>query len=210
MKWNADGLIAAIVQEASGGEVRMLGWMNAEALKRTEDTGDVWFWSRSRQTLWRKGESSGNTLRVVSLRVDCDRDAVLIRAKCAGPTCHTGQPSCFFETIAGSEDGEEAHAIDRLARTIDQRRDADAGESYTAKLLSKGIDSINAKISEEAGELSEALNAETDERVIDEAADVIYHLLVGLTARGLSATDVWAELDRRSGVSGLVEKAQRS
>lgn len=213
--WNDAGLVAAIVQDAGTGQVRMLGWMNREALERTVETGQVWFYSRSRAQLWRKGESSGNTLDLVELRVDCDRDAVLVRARPVGPTCHTGADSCFFEPLDdrsadGGPPGAPAHVLDDLFTTLLGRRDADPGASYTARLLAGGVPAATAKIVEEAGELTRALAAEPDERVAAEAADLIYHLLVGLVARDVSADAVWAALERRRGTSGLVEKAGRS
>lgn len=189
----------------------MLGWMNREALERTLESGDVWFYSRSRQAMWRKGESSGNTLSALDVRLDCDGDALLVRASPAGPTCHTNATSCFFTpSIGDPDDGPSGGAIGDLWRTLVTRRAAGAGTSYTAKLLAGGIGAINDKIGEEAGELIAALAGESDERVVSEAADLIYHLLVGLLARDLDPGAVWSELRRRSGTSGLVEKAGRS
>lgn len=208
--FNADGLVAAIVQHAHTGEVLMLGWMNREALERTVDTGQVWFYSRSRQTLWRKGETSGNTLAARELRLDCDGDAVLVRAEPAGPTCHTGTTSCFFSPLGRpDDDGPSGGALGDLWRTLEARRDAGVDSSYTARLLAGGAGAINAKITEEAGELAAAIDGESDERVISEAADLVYHLLVGLLSRQITPAEVYRELARRAGVSGLVEKAGR-
>ena len=210
VSWNADGLVAAIVQHADTGEVLMLGWMSREALERTATTEQVWFYSRSRQTLWRKGETSGNTLTVRELRLDCDGDAVLVRADPAGPTCHTGSTSCFFSPLDGDEDdGPSGGAVGDLWRTLSARREASGDTSYTARLLAGGVETINAKITEEAGELAAALAGEDDSRVISEAADLVYHLLVGLLARDIEPGAVARELSRRAGTSGLVEKAGR-
>lgn len=208
--WGPGGLAPAIVQNAAGGAVLMLGWMNAESLARTLESGQVWFYSRSRQKLWRKGETSGNTLAVADVRLDCDRDAILVRAHPAGPTCHTGTTSCFFRPAAAPEDdGPAGHALGELARTLEARRGADPDASYTARLLSKGAEAIAAKLTEEAGELGQAIAGESDERVASEAADLIYHLLVGLLSRDVAPAAVWRELEKRAGTSGLVEKARR-
>lgn len=208
--WGAAGLAPAIVQDAAGGAVLMLGWMNAKALERTLQSGQVWFYSRSRQTLWRKGETSGNTLAVAEIRLDCDRDAILVRARPAGPTCHTGTTSCFFRPTEGDEDdGPAGHALGELQRTLEARRGAAPDESYTARLLAGGVQAIAAKLTEEAGELGQAIAGESDERVASEAADLIYHLLVGLLSRDVAPAAVWRELEKRAGTSGLVEKARR-
>jgi phosphoribosyl-ATP pyrophosphohydrolase/phosphoribosyl-AMP cyclohydrolase len=204
------GLVAAVVQHVETGEVLMLGWMSRESLARTLETGQVWFYSRSRQALWRKGETSGNTLTARDVRLDCDGDAVLIRAEPAGPTCHTGSTSCFFTpAIGGPDDGPSGGALGDLWRTLLARRDAGGQHSYTAKLLEAGVDRINAKIAEEANELIDALAGESDDRVASETADLLYHVLVGLLARGVDPEEVWTELRRRSNKSGLDEKASR-
>lgn len=212
--FNDAGLVAAIVQHVETGEVLMLGWMSREALERTLETGDVWFYSRSRESLWRKGETSGNTLTAREVRLDCDGDAVLVRATPAGPTCHTGATSCFFSPAGPdldgvTDEGPSGGAIGDLWRTLVDRRDGGGENSYTARLLARGVDRVGAKISEEADELVAALVDETDDRVISEAADLLYHVLVGLLARGLEPEAVYDELRRRSGTSGLDEKAGR-
>jgi len=213
--WDERGLCPAIVQEADSGAVLMMAWMNAEALRLTRETGDVTFWSRSRQALWRKGEISGNTLRLVELRLDCDGDTMLVRARAAGPACHTGKPACFF-TVDGAapDDGlpparpiEVLPALERVL--ISRRDDATAEKSYTRSLLDAGYPKILAKIAEEHGELAAELPAGTDDAVIHETADLFFHVFVGLVARGLSLDDVWRELGRRFGVGGHTEKAAR-
>ena len=205
------GLVPCIVQDADLGTVLVLAWMNADALRITRETGNVTFWSRSRQALWTKGETSGNTLAVVEIRIDCDRDAVLVRARPAGPTCHTGTTSCFFETDAGAMDDRPAGDIAiQLARILEARRDsATAEKSYTRSLLEAGMPKILAKIAEEAGELAAELPSGPDDKVIHETADLIFHVMVGLTARRIPIEKVYTELARRFGTSGHVEKAAR-
>ena len=211
IRWDDRGLCPAIAQDARTGRVLMLAWMNAEALEATRRTGYAHYWSRSRQALWKKGEESGHLQRVGDVRLDCDRDAVLVQVLQTGPACHTREPSCFF----GGADGEvlpppPATAVERLAVTIAERRAAPADRSYTRSLLDAGVPKIVAKVTEEAGELCQALGSESDDRVVSEAADLLYHALVGLEARGIPADAVAAELWRRFGTSGLAEKAARS
>jgi phosphoribosyl-ATP pyrophosphohydrolase/phosphoribosyl-AMP cyclohydrolase len=216
-KYDDHGLVPCIVQDATTGTVLMLAWMNEEALRLTRETGSAHFWSRSRQALWRKGETSGNTLAVVELRLDCDLDVVLVRARPAGPTCHTGATSCFFHRDGDDDDGP-SDAVDdgpalpvlhRLAQIIDARRSSSADKSYTKSLLDAGMPKILAKIAEEHGELAAELPAGEDAKVIHETADLMFHILVGLAARRIPIDAVLAELARRFGTSGHVEKAQR-
>jgi phosphoribosyl-ATP pyrophosphohydrolase/phosphoribosyl-AMP cyclohydrolase len=176
-------LRAAIVQDARTDRVLMLGWMDEEAERRTRETGEVWFWSRSRERLWRKGETSGNTLAVRELRDDCDGDALLVRAEPAGPTCHTGSVSCFAPA---------------LWRTVLQRA-ADRPEgSYTAELLAAGVGACARKVGEEAVEVTVAALDESDDRLVEEAADLVYHLYVLLAARGVDLSRVDDALKARS------------
>jgi phosphoribosyl-ATP pyrophosphohydrolase/phosphoribosyl-AMP cyclohydrolase len=172
----------AIVQDAQTGRVLMLAWMNDEAERLTRETGQAWFWSRSREELWRKGETSGNTLAVVELRDDCDGDALLLRVTPAGPTCHTGSVSCFAPS---------------LWRTITERAAERPPSSYTTELLDTGIGAVARKVGEEAVELTVAALDESDERVIEESADLVYHLYVLLAARGIDIAAVEDELARR-------------
>jgi phosphoribosyl-ATP pyrophosphohydrolase/phosphoribosyl-AMP cyclohydrolase len=176
-------LRAAIVQDADDGRVLMLAWMDAEAEARTRATGEAWFWSRSRQKLWRKGETSGHTLAVEELRDDCDGDALLLRVRPAGPACHTGSLSCFAPG---------------LWRTVADRAERRPAGSYTAELLDAGTGACARKVGEEAVELAVAALDESDERVVEEAADVIYHLYVLLASRGIDLAQVEDELSRRS------------
>jgi phosphoribosyl-ATP pyrophosphohydrolase/phosphoribosyl-AMP cyclohydrolase len=211
------GLVPCIVQDAATEVVLMLAWMNAEALRRTRETGAVHFWSRARQALWKKGETSGHTLAVVEIRLDCDLDAVLVRARPAGPTCHTGATSCFFHRdTEGDEgntdavdDGPAPPILHRLAQVIEARRAATSEKSYTKSLLDAGMPKILAKIAEEHGELAAELPAGDDAKVVHETADLLFHVMVGLAARRIPLDAVLAELTRRFGTSGHVEKAQR-
>jgi phosphoribosyl-ATP pyrophosphohydrolase/phosphoribosyl-AMP cyclohydrolase len=209
------GLVPCVVQDAATGTVLMLAWMNAEALRLTRETGVVHFWSRSRGALWKKGETSGNTLAVAELRVDCDRDAVLVRARPAGPACHTGATACFFTLDDGrTDDGvpaaPDAAILAKLAALLVQRRDSSTGErSYTRSLLDAGMPKILAKLAEEHAELAAELPAGDAAAVVHETADLIFHVLVGLVARDVPIDAVFAELARRFGTSGHAEKASR-
>ncbi len=209
------GLVPCVVQDAAKATVLMVAWMNAEALRLTRETAIVHFWSRSRQALWKKGETSGNTLAVVELRLDCDGDTVLARVRPAGPACHTGTTACFFVNDDGTEDdgvpeAEGAQILVRLAEILEARRDSATGEkSYTRSLLDAGMPKILAKIAEESGELAAELPAGDDSKVVHETADLLFHVMVGLTARRIPIERVFTELARRFGTSGHVEKASR-
>ena len=212
--FNEQGLVAAVAQDALTGEVRMLAYMNREALAQTARTGVATFWSRSRSALWVKGETSGHTLAVREVLLDCDGDAVLLLVEPAGPTCHTGAPSCFFRAWRDGRwvDGARPLTeVDALWATLDaRRRDPDAtGRSYTRQLLDAGAKRIGEKLREEADELARATDHEDDVRVASEAADVLFHALVALVSRGVSWRAVLAVLAKRRGVSGLAEKASR-
>lgn len=213
IRWNEAGLAPAVVQHHATGQVLMLGWMNREALRRTVESGAVHFWSRRRKALWKKGETSGNTLTLRSIRADCDRDALLVRADPAGPTCHTGADSCFFEPVAGGEgggsgdragapgDGSEAGrfgaVLDRLAAIVERRAEERPEGSYTASLLAAGPGRAAQKVGEEGVETALAAAAGSEEELVGEAADLLYHLLVALRSRGVAPDRVGAELERR-------------
>jgi len=199
LSFDSNGLIPAIIQDAVTGRVLMLGWMNAESLQRTRDTGEVWFWSRSRQELWRKGATSGNVLRVRELRADCDSDCILVRAEPAGPTCHTGRESCFWQTLDGAviEAAPRASFLDELERVIQQRRVDPPEGSYTARLFAEGRFRIAQKVGEEGLETALAGVAQDDDRLTDEAADLLYHLLVLLNERGVPLRQVLERLASR-------------
>ncbi len=201
------GLCPAIVQDRITGQVRMLAYVDREALRRTLTTGRATFFSRSRGELWEKGATSGNTLAVSAVVADCDADALLFLADPAGPTCHTGTPSCFFRRVdengTASDTGVDAAAfLETLEREIEARKTSTASKSYTRHLLDGGPERIGAKLREEADELARAIAGEPDDRVAAEAADVLYHLLVGLASRNVSLRAVVAALAARSGRSG--------
>jgi phosphoribosyl-AMP cyclohydrolase / phosphoribosyl-ATP pyrophosphohydrolase len=187
------GLVPCVVQDARTGEVLTLAYMNREALERTRASGETWFWSRSREELWHKGETSGNVQRVRELRWDCDADAILALVEPAGPACHTGARTCFHNGELEPVPGE---ALAALERTIEQRREERPGGSYTAELLADP-GRLGEKVREEAGEVARAAAEEGDERVAAEAADVLYHLGVLLASRGLGFADAFAELNGR-------------
>jgi phosphoribosyl-ATP pyrophosphohydrolase/phosphoribosyl-AMP cyclohydrolase len=213
-RWGPDGLVPAIVQDAADGRVLMLAWMDAEALRATLDTGEVHFHSRSRDRLWRKGETSGHVLRLRGLALDCDGDALLLQADPQGPTCHRGTRSCF--------DGEDAAAIparppqdfawlETLWTTIAARASNRPSGSYTAKLLDGGVDAVSRKVTEEATEVLLAAKDDavaeaggtdrtaTREALVGEAADLLYHALVLLAERDVSPSAVIEVLRARSG-----------
>ncbi len=218
---DAAGLVPCVVQDAATGQVRMLAYMNEDALARTLETGDVTFFSRSRGRLWTKGETSGHRLRLVELRADCDGDALLARVEPAGPTCHTGRPSCFFRTLAprpGEDEGPAAGRaafLHRVERVIADRRagrgvTSPTGRSYVRSLLEAGAGAVGAKLREEADELARAVAGESNERVAEEAADLLFHTLVALASRNVRLDEVVAVLEARFGRSGIDEKAARS
>ena len=188
------GLVPCIVQDWFTGEVLTLAYMNEEALKRTRETGEIHFFSRSRQELWRKGATSGNTQAVKAIRYDCDADALLALVEPAGPACHTGERSCFHNGDLNA--GAPYETLPTLERTIAERAATKPNGSYTAKLLNDA-NLAGAKVQEEAEEVVRAAREESDERVAEEAADVIYHLAVLLRGRGLSLADAERVLDGR-------------
>ena len=188
-----DGLVPAIIQDAETKNVLMLGYMNREALDKTLETKKVTFWSRSRNQLWTKGETSGNFLDLIDIKSDCDNDTLLVRVNPVGPTCHTGTDTCW------GEDNETSPILflTELQDFIDKRKKEMPEGSYTTSLFNKGINKISQKVGEEALEtVIEATNG-TDEHLVYEASDLLYHLLVMLTAKGLRIEDVAAELQKR-------------
>lgn len=217
LKPDERGLVVCVVQHAHSGQVLMVGYMNRDALAATAQTGHVTFFSRSRQTLWEKGESSGNTLDVVEVRTDCDRDALLAQAIPRGPTCHTGTTSCFFAPVlpeAPEDDGPHGNAVERVFGVILDRKAGRGatnkeGKSYVRSLLDKGVEKIAAKVTEEAGEFIEAMRNETPDRVVSETADLVFHAMVGLAARDVTWAEVTREFARRFGLSGIDEKNAR-
>jgi len=192
--FDAQGLVPCVVQDARTGEVLTVAYMDADALELTQATGEVHFFSRSRGELWHKGETSGNTQRVRALRLDCDGDALVALVDPAGPACHTGERTCFH---TGDTEPVPAEALAALERTIAERRGAGEEErSYTRELLADPP-RVGAKVREEAEEVARAAAEESDERVEQEAADVLYHLAVLMASRGLSLGEAFAELNAR-------------
>lgn len=198
LTFDASGFIPALIQDALTGRVLMLGWMNEESLQRTRESGEVWFWSRSRQELWHKGATSGNVLRVREIRADCDADCLLIRAAPAGPTCHTGRDSCFWQDLDGNVlQPPPSGFLDELETIVASRRAATPDESYTARLFEKGRFKIAQKVGEEGLETAMAGVAQDDDRLTDESADLLFHLLVLLNERSIPLRDVLGRLAER-------------
>lgn len=221
LKWDDAGLITAVAQDRLTGQVRMVAWMNRDALSATLESGYATFYSRSRRALWKKGETSGHVLRVHEVAVDCDGDTLLLLVDPEGPSCHTGRDTCFFRrlepggagTVAPTPPDAASDLADpfllSLEAELEKRSRSTAERSYTRSLLDAGVPKISAKITEEAAELNAALAGEADERVASEAADVVYHVLVGLRARGVAWRRVIEVLAKRAGQSGHEEKASR-
>ncbi len=211
LNFNTDGLIPAVVQDAASGELLMMAWMNVEALQKTQQSGEAHFWSRSRNQLWHKGATSGNVQKVREIRVDCDQDTLLLLVEPAGPACHTGRRTCFYRSLSAESPPpagpafSEQHAttpdapdtMSALWSTLLQRRDNPPPASYTAELLRSGDMAISRKVGEEALELILAAAYQGEERLLEEAADLTYHLLVLLLARGLSWEQLLQELASR-------------
>jgi phosphoribosyl-ATP pyrophosphohydrolase/phosphoribosyl-AMP cyclohydrolase len=193
IRFDEDGLVPCVMQDARTGEVLTLAYMNEEALARTRDTGEVHFWSRSRGELWHKGQTSGNVMKLRALRYDCDEDALVALVDPEGVACHTGERSCFYR---GEMELQPHEALPTLERTVDERRSADPADSYTAELLADPA-RLGDKVREEADEAARAAAGESDERLVEEAADLLYHLTVLLAARGLSVGDAFEELNGR-------------
>ena len=192
IKWNEKGLIPVVIQNKTTLNVLMLGYMNLEALQLSIKSNEVTFFSRSKNRLWTKGEDSGNKLIIKDMYLDCDVDTLLIKAEPLGPTCHKGTTSCF-ET----DDQSSLNMIDELEMIIENRKNLDNSESYIVTLFNKGVKEIAKKVVEEAGETSIAA-VTNDGRIIDESADLVFHLLVLLSSQGRSMKDVLQELKKRS------------
>jgi phosphoribosyl-ATP pyrophosphohydrolase/phosphoribosyl-AMP cyclohydrolase len=214
LTFDANGLLPVIVQDQLTGEVRMFAFATQEAVLKTIETGRATFWSRSRGELWEKGRTSANPIRVHRVLVDCDADCIVYSGEPEGPSCHTGATSCFFQLL---QDGKVVLSTEQpqtvlagLESVLEARKKSTAEASYTKSLYEAGPAKIGAKIKEEAAELAQAVEKESDDRVISEAADTLYHLLVGLRSRGIAFRRVLAELHRRLGKGGHEEKAARS
>ncbi len=209
-KFDVQGLVPAVVQDWLDGTVLMLGYMNEAALTKTLSTKSVHFWSRSRQTLWEKGETSGNKLLVKEVFVDCDRDTILVKAQPLGPTCHTGERACFFSKLDGAGSADEHKSseafggiLESVLRIIGERRAQPQPGSYTSKLFEGGHDKILKKVAEEAGEVLIAAKGGKRDEIIYEVADLLFHTLMVLGYHGVSLQEVYQELGARYGKSGL-------
>lgn len=213
IKYNEKGLVPAIAQDLKTGEVLMLAWMNEEALALTLSTGKAHYFSRSRGKLWLKGETSGNIQQVRSVRYDCDGDTILLGVEPAGPACHTGERTCFYRSIMEKGGKTEALAgpevLTALYEVLMERKKADPEKSYVASLYSKGPGKILEKIEEESGELVEAAKEKGRGDVIYEMADLWFHTLVLLASEGIATEELFGELARRFGLSGIEEKNSR-
>ncbi|NLM53070.1 MAG: bifunctional phosphoribosyl-AMP cyclohydrolase/phosphoribosyl-ATP diphosphatase HisIE [Firmicutes bacterium] len=197
LKYDQAGLIPAIVQDAYNGRVLMLAYMNAAALQKTLETGQAWFYSRSRQELWHKGATSGNLQIVKRIYYDCDGDALLLQVEQKGSACHTGAVTCFYRTLTAWENLPPDNFLAELERIIAERKLNLPAGSYTAKLFTAGLDRILKKIGEEAGEVIIAAKNDDRSELIYECGDLLYHLLVLLAQKGVSFTEILAELARR-------------
>jgi phosphoribosyl-ATP pyrophosphohydrolase/phosphoribosyl-AMP cyclohydrolase len=198
LKFDERGLVPAIVQDARTREVLTLAYMSEESLARTMETGQTWFWSRTRNELWHKGETSGNTQTVVALHSDCDNDAIVVLVNPAGPACHTGARSCFDSTPPDEDLGLLLQALYDVIQSRERERPEG---SYPTYLINKGLDKILKKVGEESAETIIAAKNEDRARVTAETADLVYHLLVLLVARGVSLDEIRAELASRRGTS---------
>lgn len=196
IEFDERGLVPVVVQDAVSGEVLMAAWANAEALELTARSGELTLWSRSRAALWRKGETSGNVMRVMELRIDCDGDTVLALVEPAGPACHTGERTCFYRSLGG---GDCTHAtfLGRLWYYLNARKNDSPKESYTARLLSEGASRVAQKVGEEGVETAIAAATLDGEAFRYEAADLLYHLLVACIAVGVPLPKILRELSSR-------------
>ncbi len=214
-----DGLIPVVTQEATTGQVLMLAYMDKQALELTIETNIAHYFSRSKQRIWKKGESSGHTQEVVDILVDCDDDTILLKVNQTGVACHTGRKSCFFTSIKEGQNKEVLDVevdtttaygvVDTLYHTILEKKNDDPKTSYTAKLLQGKENSMLKKIVEESGEFTFAIKDNDEEEIIYEAADITYHVLVALASKNISPDRVKQELARRFGMSGIEEKNSR-
>lgn len=210
MKFDEKGLIPAIAQDCVTGEVLMMAYMNRDAMERTLATGRAYYFSRSRNKLWLKGETSGNFQEVKAIYYDCDEDTILLKVNQIGVACHTGERSCFFRRLdAGSPEPAGLTVLGGLFKTIEERKKASSEKSYVASLYAKGLDKILEKVEEESSELIEAARSSKKQEIIHETADLLFHTLVLLGHKDIPLQDILNELRRRSGVSGIEEKASR-
>lgn len=197
IKFDEKGLVQVVVQDATTAEILMSAWANEESLRATEATGYLTLWSRSREQLWKKGETSGNTIKVREMRIDCDGDTILALSEPTGPACHTGERSCFFRSLWGDENSTESSFLGRLWRSLEERKDMDPEKSYTARLLAGGPMRVAQKVGEEGVETALAAAAGDRGAFCYEAADLIYHLLVACVCTKVSLNEVLKELSSR-------------
>ena len=216
IEWEKNGgLIPVIVQDVESNEVLMLAYMNEEALNLTKSTKYAHYFSRSKQRIWKKGESSGHTQEVKEILIDCDNDTILLKVKQNGVACHTGRKSCFFTNIENNEEVSKVEIepnynfLDNLYHTLLERKGADPKSSYVASLYHKGENSILKKVVEEAGEFSFAIKDDDKDEIIYEAADLLFHSLVALAYKNIHPEAILNELKRREGISGIEEKNNR-
>jgi len=216
--WEKSELLPVIVQDVENNEVLMMAYMDKEALQLSLDTKVAHYFSRSKQRIWKKGESSGHTQTIHSFSLDCDNDTLLIKVTQEGVACHTGRRSCFFTELESGESNAEVEVdttaaygvIDTLYHTIQERKNADPETSWTAKLLSKGDNTILKKVVEEAGEYCFAHKDNDESEMVYEAADLTYHMLVALASKNISPDRIKQELARRFDMSGIAEKNSRA
>lgn len=201
IRYNSQGLIPAVVQDIQTGQVLMVAWMNAQSMELTQQTGQVYFWSRSRQEIWHKGATSGNFMNVKEILLDCDADTLLLKVSPEGPACHTGQRSCFFnlvgDEIVAEQLSGEGNMLEDLFQIIEDRKANRRTGSYTNHLLDRGEDQILQKIGEEAVEVILAAKGQGNQRLVEEMSDLIYHLWVLLSVHNLKLADIETELRQR-------------
>jgi phosphoribosyl-ATP pyrophosphohydrolase/phosphoribosyl-AMP cyclohydrolase len=197
LKYDEKGLIPAIIQDASSSAVLMMAYMNEESLKKTLETNTTWFYSRSRQKLWNKGETSGNFQNVVSIDFDCDEDTLLVKVIPQGPSCHTGEYSCFYRNISGKHAIQSENMLQTLYKIVKDRKETPKEGSYTQYLFDKGVDKILKKVGEESAETIIAAKNQSKEELIYETSDLLYHLMVLLVNQGVKLDDIMEELKKR-------------
>lgn len=197
IKFDEKGLVPVVVQDAASAEVLMVAWANEESLRLTEESGVLVFWSRSRREIWKKGETSGNYMHLKELRADCDGDTLLAIVEPDGPACHTGERSCFFTHLCGDEKANDATFLGRLWRYLNERKNDNPKESYTASLLQRGASRVGQKVGEEGVETALACATKNRGEFVYEASDLLYHLLVACICSGVSPIELYSELADR-------------
>lgn len=197
IKFDEKGLVPAVVQDSETGAVLMMAYMNEESLLKTVETKETWFFSRSRNELWNKGATSGNTQAVVEMSYDCDGDTILVKVVQKGVACHTGEYSCFFNNIVESESDASYDVLERLYALVKDRKENPIEGSYTNYLFDKGVDKILKKVGEESAEVIIGAKNDSAEEVIYEASDLVYHMVVLLVQMGVSISDIKRELNNR-------------